>query len=379
MKIILAPDSFKGTFSATEVCRALETGIHSLYPDCEVENLPLADGGEGTLDVLMNLLGGEMVRKEVFDPLERPVEASFVLTEGDSPCAVIEMARTSGIILLETGELNPWLANTYGLGELIGSALDYEPAEIVITLGGSATVDGGSGMAEALGYRFLDSSGNEINVRGGRVLGEIARIDSSQVDRRLDNVKVSALCDVINPLTGNLGAARIFGPQKGADPSMVERLESGMQNLARRIREDLSRDVESIPGAGAAGGLGAAVVAFLGGELVSGIEYVLGRLNFEHRIAGADLIITGEGSYDSQSAGGKVVSGVLEQAKTCNIPVAVVCGLNKTGKKDSKEQNLWRIFSAADLEPNPGIVDRKGLETLGQLTLKQFYEDRKQG
>lgn len=377
MKIILAPDSFKGTFSAPEVCRALEVGIRKACQDCEIVSYPLADGGEGTLDVLLRLLGGREIETEVLDPLNRPIGASFGLTSGKISSAVIEMARSSGIILLQTAELNPWLANTYGLGQMIKTALDHEPGEIVITLGGSATVDGGTGMAEALGYRFLDSDGREIVMRGGRILEKIAAIDSSMADSRLGRVKVFALCDVINPLTGNLGAARIFGPQKGADPGMVEKLESGMQNLASRISEYLGRKVESLPGAGAAGGLGAAVVAFLGGELVSGIEYVLGKLEFSERISGADLIITGEGSYDSQSTRGKVVSGVLKAAENQNIPVAVVCGLNRTSKTDNVGQGLWRILSGADLESGSGLVDRDGLEKLGRLTVTKFIEDGK--
>ncbi len=327
MKIILAPDSFKGTFTSSEAAAAMADGVRQVLPDAHAVELPLADGGDGTLDVLLGGADGERCTVAAADPLGRETDVDYALLPGGE--ALIEMARSSGLSLLAPSEHNPWQAGTFGLGQVILAALDHRIRALAITLGGSATVDCGVGMARALGWKYYDANGKELLEEGGQVLGKISRIDPSGADKRLAGLEVRALCDVTNPLLGPDGAARIFGPQKGADESMVERLESGMANLALRLKEDLGADVAAMPGAGAAGGLGAAVAALLGGRLVSGIDYVLDTLKFDNCIRDAQLVITGEGSFDSQSMGGKAISGVLARARVEGVPVAVVCGINK--------------------------------------------------
>ena len=329
MKIILSPDSFKGTFGAAEVCRAFAEGVRRVYPGAEILELPLADGGEGTLEVLRGATGGELLSCASRDPLGRPLTVEYVvLPRGE---ALIEMARSTGLALLAGSERDPWRAGTFGLGLVLRAALERNPGALTLTLGGSATVDGGVGMARALGYRFFDKSGKALELEGGRILSRIARIDSRGADKRLAGIKVRALCDVRNPLLGPTGAARVFAPQKGAGPALVEKLELGLANLALRLREDLGKEVTAVEGGGAAGGMGVAVVGFLGGRLTSGIDYVLETLRFDRALEQADLVITGEGSFDDQSLGGKVISGVLARARNNRVPVAVVCGSHPGG------------------------------------------------
>ncbi|HUU27906.1 MAG TPA: glycerate kinase [archaeon] len=384
MKIVLAPDSFKGTFIAPQVCRALENGVRRVVPAAEILSLPLADGGEGTLDVLLQAVGGERKSCRSFDPLGRKIEVDFGLLPGTE--ALVEMARSSGLALLQAEERNPWIAGTYGLGLVIRAALDLKILALTVTLGGSATVDGGVGMARALGYRFLDSQGREIKREGGRVLSRISRIDRSQADSRLlSGLKSRALCDVRNPLLGPSGAARTFGPQKGADQAMVERLEEGLANLSLRVKEDLGLAVDKTPGSGAAGGLGAAVAAFLGGSLVSGIDYVLETLKFDRALEGADLVITGEGSFDSQSLGGKVISGVLGKSVKMGVPLVVVCGrwadsLDRPAESDdSGISGPLRVFSGADLalrEKKEALVSLEDLSSLAGQAAAWFLRKR---
>jgi len=383
MKIILAPDSFKGTYSAQEVAGAFAGGISRVFPGAELVSLPLADGGEGTLDVLLQAVNGVRKSCPSLDPLGRKIAVDFgLLPQGE---ALIEMARSSGLALLSPAERNPWIAGTYGLGLVIRAALDEGVRALTLTVGGSATVDGGVGMARALGCRFLDSQGRGLNDEGGRVLSLIARIDPGPADSRLHGLRVRALCDVRNPLLGPSGAARVFAPQKGADPAMVELLETGLANLSLRIREDLGLDVASIPGSGAAGGLGAATVAFLGGSLVPGIRYVLETLGFDSALAGADLVITGEGSFDSQSLGGKVISGVLEKAGRAGVPVIVICGRKESGKamrdweKDSPIPGPLQVWSGGDLsglENEKTHVSLAGLSLLAAKAVEWFKEKR---
>ncbi|MFC1613950.1 glycerate kinase [Gemmatimonadota bacterium] len=372
MKIILAPDSFKGTFSAPEVCRAFEKGIRQVLSEVEVAHLPLADGGEGTLDVLLAATGGRRCKTSAADPLGREIKVEFGVLSGSSE-ALVEMAGVSGLALLAENERNPWKVGTYGLGQVVKAALSEGVASLGLTLGGSATVDGGVGMARALGFRFLDTDGSPLEFEGGGILGQIYRIDTDKVDPRLPTLRSRALCDVKNPLLGPLGAARVFGPQKGADPEMVEKLEEGLANLAGRVEQDLGKKVADLPGSGAAGGLGAATVAFLGGSLVPGIEYILETIGFAESLEGADLVLTGEGSFDSQSLGGKVISGVLELAGKKNVPVVVVCGRYKKGENpaeqagNSKDFLPEAVFSGADLARPADESRIVGLEGLAEL------------
>ena len=359
MKIILAPDSFKGTFTASQVSDSFAAGVKTVLPEAELVKLPLADGGEGTLETLIAAKGGAIHRCNTIDPLGREIEVEYAILPGGE--ALVEMARSSGLVLLAESERNPWVVGTYGLGMVIRAVLAEKIRALTITLGGSATVDGGVGMARALGYRFLGSRGELIDREGGQVLAEISLIDKAHVDSRLATLTVRALCDVRNVLLGPSGAARVFAPQKGADPAMVDRLEQGMANLAQRIAQDLSVKVDNIPGAGAAGGLGAAVAGFLDGRLVPGIDYVLETLDFDMALAGADLVITGEGSFDSQSLAGKVISGVLQKASERSVPVAVVCG-----RRGQVPQSV-RVFSGEDLPGKRAIGSLLSLDDLSFL------------
>ena len=383
MKIVLAPDSFKGTFSATEVCRAMEEGLRRVVPEAGVLSLPLADGGEGTLEVVLGSRGGRTMRCMSLDPLGRELEVEYVML--DSGEAVIEMARSSGLILLAPEERNPWVAGTYGLGMVLKSALDEGATALTLTLGGSATVDGGVGMARALGFRFFDRRGNLLDFEGGRILGKIHKIDKSRADKRLASITTRALCDVTNPLTGPSGAARVFGPQKGADPSMVERLELGLEKLSRRFEKDLGQKAAPMPGAGAAGGLGAAAVAFLGARLDSGIDYILESIGFLKALEDADLVLTGEGSFDSQSLGGKVISGVLSRASERSVPVMIICGRTTFAEKAEPKAGgftaIERVFSGKDLEHHSRgkLLALTEISDLAEAALRDFVQRREAG
>ncbi len=378
MKIVLAPDSFKGTLSAGEVCRAFQAGVRSASPGADTVCCPLADGGEGTLEVLLGTVGGQRRSVRACDPLGRPITAEYAMLEGGE--ALIEMARTCGLDLLDQPERNPWVAGTRGLGMTVRAALDEGADGICLTLGGSATVDGGAGMARELGFRFLDRYGRALEYEGGRILSKIARIDTDGADSRLASVRVRALCDVTNPLTGPRGAARVFGPQKGADGAMVERLDMGLGRLARCFERDLGRRVSDTPGAGAAGGMGAAVLAFFGGELISGIDYILEAIGFDSALKDADLLITGEGSFDSQSLGGKVISGLLARAGASGTPVDVVCG--RAAGLERIDRAAWpkalrRVWSGTDLGAAAGrMLDAEDLSRLTALAVSDFMSRR---
>ncbi|MGB3958921.1 MAG: glycerate kinase, partial [bacterium] len=288
MRIIIAPDSFKGSLTAAEVAASIERGVKRVLPQAETIPVPLADGGEGTVDALVSATGGRLVTKEVTGPLGERVKASYGLL-GDGETAVIEMAAASGLPLVPLEKRNPMLTTTYGTGELILAALDEGCRRIIIGIGGSATNDGGAGMAQALGVKLLDEEGLDIPY-GAAGLARLDRIDISSLDRRLAQVEVLVACDVDNPLTGPRGAARVYGPQKGADPQMVEELDQILGRFAAIILRDLGKDVKDIPGAGAAGGLGAGLMAFLNGRLAPGVELVLAAVKLEERIQkGADL------------------------------------------------------------------------------------------
>ncbi len=366
MQILLCPDSFKGAFTAAQAAAAFARGVRQAYPQARTIELPLADGGEGTLEVLLEAAGGKLVPALAADPLGRPVEAAFALL-GEGSEALVEMARASGLHLLMEQERDPWSASTRGTGMLIAAALERGARALALTLGGSATVEGGTGMARALGFRFYDSQGQELTVEGGRLLARIARIDAEQVDPRLAGLPVRALCDVNNPLLGERGAARVFGPQKGAGPELVEHLEEGLANLARRCEEDLGRNITELPGGGAAGGLGAGVAAFLGGKLVPGIDYVLEQARFESKLDGCALAITGEGAFDSQSLGGKVVSGVWARARRQGVPLAVVCGRAAVSVEPEHPGELLKVWSGADLAKVTGPGGFASLEDLAEL------------
>lgn len=320
----MAPDSFKGSLTATEVCAALEEGLRRVWPDAEIVSVPMADGGEGTVESLVDATGGEIVEVDATGPLGEKVKA-FVGILGDRKTAVIEMAAASGLPLVPMGKRDPMTATTWGTGDLIRAALDAGCRRFIIGIGGSATNDGGAGMAQALGARLLDADGKEIGP-GGAELARLVRIDVSRMDRRLAMAEFAVASDVDNPLTGPDGASAVYGPQKGATPEMVQVLNAALANYASVIRRDLRIDVEGIPGAGAAGGLGAGLVAFLGARLQPGVEIVVEATGLREKTSGADLVITGEGRIDFQTLYGKTPMGVARVAAEYGVPVAVLAG-----------------------------------------------------
>ena len=322
MRIILAPDSFKGTFRSQEVAAMLAAGCKRFFPEAEIICLPIADGGEGTADVFINALGFDPLSCSVSGPLEAPVSATLAL-KGET--AVIEMAQASGLCLIAPGERNPMLTSTKGTGELILKALDAGARKIIVGIGGSATNDGGMGMAEVLGIRFFDSEGNAL--KGcGQSLEHIHTIDISGMDPRIRACEITAICDVKNPLTGPFGATTIYGPQKGADPVMIVALEHGMKNYQKALTALTGIDPNTIEGAGAAGGMGAAIALLLGGVLRPGIETVLDTVGFDEAAASADMVITGEGRLDAQSMFGKAPFGIARRCKGLRTKVFVLAG-----------------------------------------------------
>lgn len=324
LRIVLAPDSFKGSLTSAQAAEAMARGVKKALPRAETTLLPLSDGGEGLIDSLVVATGGELLEYEVTGPLGRPVKAKMGLL-GGGQTAVIEMAQASGLILVPSRERNPLVTTTFGTGELIKKALDLGCTHLIIGIGGSATNDGGMGMAQALGFRFYDEQGEPLGSGGGE-LARLARIDASGRDPRLDSCRVEVACDVNNPLTGPKGASHIYGPQKGATPEMVKFLDAALERYDQVLQKDLGKNVGRVPGAGAAGGLGAGLMALLGGKLTSGIELVLDVLKFDEKAKDADLVITGEGKFDAQSAYGKVPMGVARRSKALGVPVVVIAG-----------------------------------------------------
>ena len=404
MKIVIAPDSFKGTLSAAEVCEIIAAAFRQQAPDCEILSLPAADGGEGLCNALQTAVGGKMnnpaaertrccaargiaggaagdhppgdefagmASAETTGVFGEPMAAQYLRLPDGS--AVIEMAACAGLPL--AGERkNPETASTFGVGLLLRAAVEHGAKKILLGLGGSATNDCGIGMAAALGFRFLDGSGVDLPPVGA----SLSRVKRIHPPNSPFPVPVIAACDVDNPLYGEAGAAHVFAPQKGADAAMVQRLDDGLRSIAAVIQRDLGAAVADIPGAGAAGGLGAGTVAFLGGKLQSGIDIVLDTLRFDEAIRGADLVISGEGKLDSQSSRGKVISGVLARAARQNIPVMLLCGCMEDGAD--------KLFPNIPIYPC-GVVGRgmaelqescrKELQEAARLAAKKTVENRK--
>lgn len=342
MKIVIAPDSFKESLTAAEVAAAIEAGFRQVFPATEYIRVPVADGGEGTLQSLVDATEGRFIEKTVTGPLGQPVNACFGIL-GDGKTAVIEMARASGLELVTAEERNPLLTTTFGTGELISAALDSGAEKIIVGIGGSATNDGGAGMMQALGVSLLDAKGNELP-QGGAALGELSRIDTSAMDSRLATVEFVAACDVDNPLTGSNGASAIFGPQKGASSAMVKQLDSCLVHYANVIERDLSVHVDTVPGAGAAGGMGAALLAFMKASLKPGIDIVMDAVSLEQQVQGAQLVVTGEGRIDGQTAQGKTPVGVARIAKAQGIPVVALAGAVGHGVEAVYEQGIDALF-----------------------------------
>jgi glycerate kinase len=324
LKIVAAPDSFKECMTAARAARAIARGVKRAAPDSVVEQIPLADGGEGTVDVIRRVLGGKLHRAVVQDPLGRKIRAAYAIVDRGRT-AVIEMAAASGLDLLEPEERDPLRTSTFGTGELILRAARLGARRVIVGLGGSATVDGGVGMAQAIGVRLLDARGRSLE-RGGGALSKLRSLDLSDRDPMVDELEIVGACDVTNPLCGRTGAALVYGPQKGASPGVADRLNRNLRNLARVFERRTGRRLQREKGAGAAGGLGWGLAAFAGAKLRSGLELVLETVSFERRIRGADFIITGEGRLDGQSAYGKVVAGVAAAGKKRGIPVVALAG-----------------------------------------------------
>ena len=323
MKILVACDSFKGSLDTLTAANCIKTGFQRVFPQAEYALFPIADGGEGTATAAVTAVGGRFVARTVTGPLGESVNARFAVL--DNGWAVVEMAEASGLPLVPKGKRDPAMTTTYGTGELLRAALDEGCRSILVGIGGSATNDGGAGMAQALGARLLDEEGRELP-NGGGALSRLARIDRSGLDPRLAQCGIEVVCDVTNPLCGPEGASAVFGPQKGASPEQVERLDRALEGYGRLLEEMSGQPIMNLPGAGAAGGLGAGLVAFCGGVLRSGVEAMLSMTGVERAMADADLVITGEGRIDSTTARGKVTSGVAKLARRFGVPVLAVCG-----------------------------------------------------
>jgi glycerate kinase len=342
LKIAIAPDSFKGTLTALEAAACIERGLRRHLRGIAVRKIPMADGGDGTVQAIVDATNGQLKRAKVHDPLGRPIWAQYGVTS-DGRTAVIEMAAASGLVLLEPSERDPMRTTTRGTGDLIRAALRSGAHKILIGIGGSATNDGGMGLARALGVRFLDQEDREIP-EGGGSLDKLARIDVTGRLPALERVKIEVACDVDNPLTGPRGAARVYGNQKGATPEQIRLLDKNMKHFARIVQKDLGVDVDRVRGAGAAGGLGAGLLAFLGARLRPGIDVVSDAIRLDRRMAGCDLAITGEGKTDGQTLHGKAPMGVIREARKQGIPVIVISGSIGPGAEALLENGVDKCY-----------------------------------
>lgn len=339
---ILVPDSFKGTLSAIEVCNIMKSSIKNLYKDANIISVPVADGGEGTVDAFLYALGGEKKSIWVSDAFnEQKILAHYAMLKDD--IAVIEMAACAGLPLVKN-RLEPDKTTTFGVGELIIDAVNSGAKKIILGLGGSATNDGGCGMATALGVKFKDEQDQEFIPTGG-TLSQIYKIDMNNIYSKIKDIEFISMCDVDNPLCGKLGASAVFAPQKGADEDMVKSLDEGLAHLAKIIKRDLHIEVKDIKGAGAAGGLGAGSIAFLQSKLTKGIDVILDTINFDELVSKADIVFTGEGKFDSQSLHGKVVMGVANRSQKYKTPVIVVTGAIGENIQEAYNKGITAIFS----------------------------------
>ncbi|MBC8532381.1 glycerate kinase [Gehongia tenuis] len=363
MRIVAVPDSFKGCLSAVEAADAIEKGARLACPDAEVIKVPMADGGEGTVDALVMAAGGRRVACRALDPLGREIESFYGLID-EGRTAVIEMAAASGLPLLQKDELNPLKASTYGTGQLIAHALDRGVERIIIGIGGSATNDGGLGMAKALGARFSGENGEAGE--GGGALAAVTAVDVSALHPRLREVAIEAACDVTNPLCGPKGASAVFGPQKGADEAMIKQLDAGLAHYASILKRDLGRDIENVPGSGAAGGLGGGLMAFLNARLLPGIDIITGAAGLAEKIQSADLVITGEGRTDEQTLYGKVPSGVAKLAH--GVPVVCLSGGLLEGYQALYQHGVTAVFSIAQRPVTLEEAMEHSAEWLAQCT-----------
>lgn len=367
MKVAIAPDSFKGSMTALEAAKCIERGLKRALFGVTCRKIPMADGGEGTVRAIVDATAGRLISRTVQDPLGRKIRSTFGIS-GDRKTAIIEMAAASGLALLKPRERNPMKTTTFGTGELIRHALSLNVKRILIGIGGSATNDGGMGVAQALGARFLDARGSEIS-SGGGLLKKLNRIEMSGLDPRLKHVKVEVACDVDNPLTGLHGAAKVYAPQKGATVAMVRELDAGLSHFAAIVKRDVGLDIATVPGSGAAGGLGGGLMAFLRGKLRPGIDVVIDSVKLVQRIKGCDLVITGEGRMDHQTAFGKTPHGVARVAKQAGLPVIAICGSLGKDPQIVHTIGIDAFFSALE-EP----VEEEDLPKRGPAMLENCAE-----
>jgi len=346
VRVLIAPDKFKGSLTAAAAAEALAVGVRRADPHAEVDLAPMADGGEGTVEALVKATGGRFLDAEVTGPLGEPVVARFGLL-GDGTTAAIEMAAASGLVLVPADRRDPACATTFGTGELLLRALDAGARAVILGIGGSATNDGGAGLAQALGFRLLDADGREL-ARGGGPLADLARIDPGGADPRLARCVIRVASDVDNPLCGPRGASAIYGPQKGAGPDQVATLDRNLGRLADVILRDLGAAIADLPGAGASGGLGAGLVAFAGARLEPGIDLVCRAVDLDDRLAVADLCLTGEGALDRSSAFGKTVVGVARRARERGVPTIVVAGTIGEGAAAVMDEGVTAYLSMVD-------------------------------
>jgi len=380
MKIVVAPDSFKGSMSASEICSVVKKGIENVMPTAQVKEIPLADGGEGTMDNLVYSTNGTTRQVEVVGPIGKKITASYGIL-GDQETVIIEMAQASGLPILRPAERDPLHATTFGTGQLIKDALDQGYRKFIIGLGGSATNDAGAGMLRALGVTFYDKDHGPLP-EGGGALNDLAFFDDSKLDQRLKEATFVVASDVTNKLCGPEGASAIFGPQKGATPEMVTILDRGLNRFAEVVLQQKGMDMRDVVGGGAAGGLGSAIVTFLHAEVKSGIHVVMDTVNFEEEIRGADLIITGEGRLDSQTLSGKVISGVCKVAKKYQVPVIALCGSLELEAKRFEELGLQSAFSivsgpcdlAEAMEKAPHLIIER-VEAIMRVIRMYSYKD----
>jgi len=361
MKIVIAPDKFKGSLSSSEVCDIIERAIKSVIHDCEIVKLPLSDGGDGFAETISQYLGAEIQYTKVLDPLFNEINSSWLISE-NSNTAFIEMAKASGLQLLKPVQYNCSITTTLGTGQLIQEAINKNVKEIIIGVGGSATNDGGMGMAAALGYRFLDENGNELSPVGKNLI-RLRNIDKPNVKLH-KHIRYIVACDVNNYLCGENGATKMFAQQKGATDEMIKELEAGMMNYIEVVKKDMGIDLSEIKGAGAAGGLAAGCLAFLNAEIISGANLILKYSNAEKYIQQADVIITGEGKLDKQTLEGKLVSQVCALAKKIDKKIFVVCGISKINDLDIEKLGATDVFQLIDLASNKNESIEKASEFL---------------
>jgi glycerate 2-kinase len=373
VRVLVTPDKFKGTLTAVQAAEAIARGWLRAVPSAEVEQIPMADGGEGTLDALVTALGGERHRATVTGPLGDPVEAEYAVANGrGESLAVVEMARASGLALISERRRDPMRTTTRGTGELILEACRRGAGRVLVCIGGSATNDAGAGMAQALGIRLLDQTGQDLRP-GGAALLDLVRLDLSGLDPAVAAATFVVATDVDNPLVGPQGASAVYGPQKGAGPDDVALLDRALGHFAAVVYRDLGVDVRNLPGAGAAGGLGAGLIAFLGAHLRPGVDLVMESLHLPERLEGADVVVTGEGTFDQQSLRGKVPAGILRASAEARVQAVVLCG-----QADIRPAGL-KVFSLADRFGPEAAVERAGplLEALAAEVATDIQRERR--